>query len=650
MTSIRGVLVLSCCARVAAADPDPADGEVIEIHDVRSVESGEVRLPIAELREIPGALGDPVRAVTMLPGMTPTNTNRPEIYVRGAPPGDTGFFIDGIRVPLVFHAGVLTSVIPGALLEAVDLFASAAPARIGGVAGGAFELETRPPATVARGEARVLAFEAGALVETPIADGRGSVLAAARLGYPQLVASLVGADDIRLDYWDYQARASWALGEHDRIGVLAFGSHDHLAEIEPADTPDTPEMEVDQLRSDFHRVDLRYDHATATTKLHAAVTGGWTRQGAGSIRARDLSLGGRVEGEARLAPTLVIRGGAHVDHDAYTLRGTGGTDDPSAQSRASAAPAPRNTTAGAYVDLVWHATPALELVPGVRFDAYSSSRALAEASGTVPAVDPRLAARLRLRPEVSLLVAAGFAHQFPLLRVGAAPATAVSVPGFWAEGRRLQRAHQASAGVEWLLPEGFTATATAFASVTYGLTDLARTCQQIMMADVPTGPCGDRTTTGHAYGLELSLRRPLTERIAGWLGYTYSHATQDAGGITTPTVFDRTHVANAALAYQISAHWRLGARLTAYSGRVFAPPAAAGAVAIAPFRLPWFERLDLRAERRWSLAGRRSLALLFDVLNATFSRDHENVHCETTCTVVAGSLFFIPSAGVEGTF
>jgi hypothetical protein len=250
-------------------------------------------------------------------------------------------------------------------------------------------------------------------------------------------------------------------------------------------------------------------------------------------------------------------------------------------------------------------------------------------------------------PELAVTASAGLAHQLPLLRVGSAPATAISVPGFWAGARRLQRARQATAGIEWLLPEGIVGTATLFASQTHALTDLARSCQRIGIPGMePVSACGDAPSTGLAYGLELSLRRPMTERLGGWLAYTFSRASEETTTGTLASPFDRTHVASAAITYQLTRSWRIGTRLTAYSGAPFVLPTTG-----AQIRLPWFQRVDLRADRTWKLASGGSLAFVIDVLNATLSREQDRVMCDTTsCTIGAGNLFFVPSVGIEGTF
>jgi hypothetical protein len=68
-------------------------------------------------------------------------------------------------------------------------------------------------------------FDAGALLEAPFADGRGSALVAGRYGYPGPILGAVNPD-MELGYWDYQARTSWRVTPSDTLGLFAFGSHD----------------------------------------------------------------------------------------------------------------------------------------------------------------------------------------------------------------------------------------------------------------------------------------------------------------------------------------------------------------------------------------------------------------------------------------
>src|SRR5215831_14842389 len=169
----------------ARADEGP-DIQQVQVRGVPS-EPSRTQLTVEEAREIPGGLGDPLRAISALPGVSPMANGTPYLYVRGAPPWNTGYLVDGVRVPLLFHAGVVDSVISPSLVESIDFYPSAVPARYGGFTGGVIEERTSGPADHLHASASAKLYEAGALEESPLSEGRGSVLGAFRYGYPGVV-------------------------------------------------------------------------------------------------------------------------------------------------------------------------------------------------------------------------------------------------------------------------------------------------------------------------------------------------------------------------------------------------------------------------------------------------------------------------------
>ena len=219
---------------------------------------------------MPGAFGDPFRAIEALPGVTPLVSGLPYFYIRGAPPNDNGYYIDGIRVPLLFHVGIGQGVLHPGLVDRVDFFPGAPPASYGGVAGAIVAGQTRDPAPALRGEANLRLFDAGALLESPLGGSRGSVLVAGRYGYPGPILGAI-TPGLALSYWDYQARATWRLSDRDTLGMFAFGSHDYLAT--PSPSADPTAQPIEQFLSDFHRIDLRYDHALRARARSARADG-----------------------------------------------------------------------------------------------------------------------------------------------------------------------------------------------------------------------------------------------------------------------------------------------------------------------------------------------------------------------------------------
>ncbi|HET6149196.1 MAG TPA: TonB-dependent receptor [Polyangia bacterium] len=625
---------------------------------------GQARLSDAEVREMPGAFGDPFRAVEALPGVTPLVSGLPYFFMRGAPPNNNGYFLDGIRVPLLFHVGLAQGVIHPGLVDHVDFLSGSAPASYGGVAGAIIAGQTRDPAPAAHGEANLRIVDAGGLVESPVAGGRGSVLLAARYGYPGPVLGAI-TSDLTLSYWDYQARGTWRLSDRDTLGILAFGSHDYLATPSPSGDPTA--RPIEQFVTDFHRVDLRYDHALDDGRIRIGITGGHDRQGAAPIYITERSLAVRLDVDRRLSSSVRVRGGAvgRLDDHGFRQNATGPGDS---VPDSSANPPPTNLTAGVHADVIWRVSPRVEIVPGLRFDVFGSSRpdapgSTARVRTTVPAFDPRLSARVMMTPAVAWLSALGVTHQYPALRVGDF-APVFSVPGFPFGDRQLQTAVQASQGVEVMLPADIALTTTGFLSRWSGLTDLTGSCLQAMpdgMAQCPS----NQPVRGQAYGLELLARRPLSKRLSGWLSYTLSRSTREAHFITpsggdavarVPSEGDRTHVLNAILAYDLGRRWRVGARFVYYTGSPYSR--LDGTVPVPPYnalRAPAFFRLDVRIEKRWSLGKHGSIALVIEGQNVTLSTEKSGLFLDCTeapdaptrCTQGKVGPLTIPSVGVE---
>jgi hypothetical protein len=667
----------------SAQPPAPEPPEEVNVHGTRR-EIGQTTLSATDVREMPGAFGDPFRAIEALPGVVPVVSGLPYFYIRGAPPNDNGYYVDGIRVPLLFHVGAGPSVIHPALIDHVDFYPGAAPASYGGFAGATIAGQMRDAASTPHGEVNLRVIDAGALVETPIDDGRFTVLAAGRYGYPGPILSAI-TSSVKLDYRDYQTRATWRIGDHDTLGVFAFGSHDYLATMQSVGSvrsSDGNESSIsslqEQLVSDFHRLDLRWDHSFANGDGHVrvAATVGYDSQGAAPTYATDYSAATRLQVETKLSQTVRVRGGADARHDDYGFKlgapVPGGENVPS-----SANPPPTNVTVGAHADVVWRLSPRVEIVPGARFDVFQSSRATApgamtHANAIVPAVDPRLSARVTLTDSVAWLSTFGLSHQYAALRVGAIPPQEVSVPGFPFGVSQLQTVAQASQGVEVALPADFTATLTGFLSGWSGLTDLTANCVQLSPPDGPRQCPDEQPVHGQAYGLELLVRRPLSKRLTGWLSYTLSRSTREAHYITSSgseaaaTIvgdYDRTHVLNVLGAYDLGRRWRFGARLVFYTGTPYSDNFSPGQGAPLPplndRRFPPFYRVDLRLEKRWSLGKERSIAFVAEVQNVTLSTEARAYNCtgteigstnSTTCSVDKLGPITLPSVGVEAFF
>ncbi len=681
------VPVTTGVAPVVAAPPPapvPAPVEVVQVRGRKGAKAGQTTFGGAEVRQVPGAFGDAFRVMEALPGVTPMVSGLPFFFVRGAPPGNNGFYLDGVRVPLLYHVGVGPSVIHPGLVEKVDFYPGGYPARYGRFAGGILAGETRRPADEWHGEGNVRLFDAGALVEAPFAEGRGSALIAGRYSYTAAIISLAAPEAV-LDYWDYQARVTWKLGPRDRIGVFAFGSYDFFGEKKANGTTETA------FATQFHRIDARWDHDLPNHgKMRTALTVGSDATGTEELAGvRDRLIGARVNIEQPVGEDVLVRGGADVMLDHYDLLAADSRDQ--RRSQQSLYPPRNDLVLGMHVDAVIQAAERWEITPGVRFDLFESVKNLESLSrtvrlnssnGAVPSVDPRLLSRLRLTRAVTLVSTFGISHQ--------PPSFFVPIPGLQL-GRLddgLQTSIQTSQGIELALPIAFTFTPTVFYHRYFGLTDFATTCG--IGDDSPTqdntgGDCLDKRVGGRTVGLELLLRRSLTQKLTGWISYTLSRTTrqtrteaydlaslQNLEGNRRKTVsfqeipgdFDRTHVLNVIAAYDLGRGWRAGARFYYYTGRPYSRQAFG--YTVPPFneqRYPDFYRIDGRFEKAWQVGRKGRISVVLEWLNVTLRKEATSVKCGANATNVAEAIagandcqfdyigpVTVPSIGVEGVF
>jgi TonB family protein len=563
----------------------------------------------AEVRQLPGAFGDPFRAIEAMPGVTPIVSGIPFFYVRGAPPGNVGYFLDGIRVPYLYHVGLGPSVVHPGMVERVDLYPGGYPARFGRYAGGIVSGEATPPRTDLHGEANVRLYDLGALAEGGFANHRGTVLVGGRYSYTAALLSLV-SPNTDLAYRDYQARVTYDVTPRDRISAFTFGAYDLLSQTENG-------IETVVFGSEFYRLDLRHDHDFGRgTSLRTAVTLGYDQTLVSERRnAQDRMLALRSTLHHPLSKSVTWRAGADAMVDAFTADPVKWVDpDDPINARLNDFFAPRtDLAAGVWSDFVIALGPRVELTPGLRADVYRSGTA------TIPALDPRIAAKLRISDHLRLTHAYGVVHQ--------PPSFVVPVPGLTPGNLKggLQSAVQTSAGAEIDLPEATTATVTLFQNAFYDMNDALGS-----RSNVTTGGFGTAITQrarGHAYGLEVFIHRRLNRRLGGFLTYTLSRTTRTLDYSKFPSAFDRTHVANAALAYDLGRNWRAGTRLVVYTGT---PTIARnrGTIPVAPTlsnsRNPAFYRVDLRLEKRWNLSRAAWISFIAEVLNATLSKEMYN--------------------------
>ena len=629
---------------------DPYESTVRSDRD--RTEVSRTTLSGRELTRVPGTFGDPFRAVNTLPGVSQVMSLLPLPIVRGSSPGDTGVFLDGVRLPLLFHLFGGPSVVHPELIDHVDFYPGGFPVNYGGYTGGIIDGQTRASKPdEQKVDLDVNLVQAGALVREPIEPLGMTFTAAGRTGYPGLVLSLL-TPNLKLAYWDYQVRLD---GGSSRNGwtIFSYGAEDVVRVRASENDPLTTVALFT-----FHRVDLRYRRGdTESNQLFRVVLGyDDSLLATDSDRSVGAGTGGKswsVNPQARvhqqIAPVLDLNAGADVTISTITTPPDGGA--PSTLSTLEN-PDGTLTTAGVFVEAVLRPTPQLSVIPGVRADLYHETGQAQSVDQS--SIDPRLMARYKISDAelggTTLKGVVGRYHQPPRLFV--------PVPGLEQSSLDLGllASTQTSVGAETRLGPSSDLDLNLYYNdnnpVLFDLTvnPTAADVQQPQPAyppwQLPPPSAGNTQPqaisdlytkrAGRAYGLELLLRHHDSNGLFGWISYSLSRSERQADdGTWQPSDFDRTHILNFVAGIRLPRNWEFGARVLYQSGT---PLTTIFGTNISRSD-PEFQ-LDLRIDKR-AVWNTWLLDFYVDILNSTVS--------EETGGLLGGQgiRFVIPTVGIR---
>lgn len=634
--------------------------ETVVRDDRPRTEVTRITLHEQELREVPGTLGDPFRVVMLMPGVGSLASGISYPVVRGSQPAATGFFLDDVRIPMLYHLMLGPAVIHPDFIDTVDFFPGSPPVQYGRLLGGAVEGRlSRPREDRLHVTAYADLLNSGGFIEYPFESTGTSVSVAGRVSYSALLITLGSkllsdpdAEGVHANFWDYQARIEQKVGE-GRVRLFALGSSDDVGS-----SPSTYYVGSGGggIVSRFHRVDLRGTHPLAGGDAEVGVTVGSDALGltgqeserlpSGAMNIRDVgeyalrqtTFAMRAGWKRRLDETLELAVGGDVEHRraATDITGTGippGTtpEDPTDPIKS---PSSLATFSGAYAAVTWVPTGKWVLQPGVRVDNYHLSPGI---NHTV--VEPRLTVRHQLNDTLVLKGGAGVFHQ--------PPTVLVHLPAVDTASLRygLQEGLQFDVGAEWKALDGLELSGDAFYNPLTRAVELD--LQQVVENRRRRGLASpDPSASGYAYGFELMARHPLGRDWFGWVSYSFLQSKRrvrfdrysDEDRVvsteegTLPFAFEQAHVVNAALSYKFGNNWTVGTVVHFNTGRP-----ESGEITTLTQRLvttpegrqEWvrqdrdkaeqldaFFRVDLRVAKSWAMED-FTLDAYLDVLNVS---------------------------------
>jgi TonB family protein len=636
-----------------------------------------------EVSRVPGTGGDALRSLQSLPGVARPPGLAGLLIVRGSGPQDTNTYVDGVLVPLIYHFGGLSSVVPTELLDRIDFYPGNFSAKYGRVMGGIVDVGLRSPDTECRdakgaptgknncvhGLAQVDLIDTRVLVQAPLGNDWSMAIAGRRSWVdlwlkPVLESAGAGVTAAPV-YFDYQLILERKPSKNSKFRAQFYGSDDTLKIIINNPSAQEPGFGGQLAFSTaFYRAQAIYEQklapkwdlystlAVGRDVVHFGIASAEFRLDAGGIELRN-EIGYQAAHWLKFNAGLDFLTVPVFVHVRAPEPPRPGEPDPGPFTSRPVLETKDKTTAfrpAWYLEAEANPTKRWSIVPGARVD---FARDTGHAS-----FDPRVNTRYNLRGgdasgdrRTTVKAGVGLFSQPPQFQETDAV--------FGKVGLYSNHSMHVSVGVEQEISRQVEVSLEGYYKNLYNL--------------VSRAPGLDGTFdynnegSGKVIGAETLIKYKPDDRFFGWIAYTLSRSTRKDAPNADQYLFqfDQTHILTALGSYRMGHGWEVGARFRLVSGNTYTPvlngiPAlyAADAGSYTPLqgkpfskRLPLFHQLDLRVEKNWQFQDWRLMTYL-DVWNAYNNAAVEDIQYNFNFTKSAPQtgLPIIPSMGVRGEF
>jgi hypothetical protein len=633
--------------------------------DPRTPDMSVVRLDLAAVKLLPPVLGepDPIRSLTLLPGVSLSSDASTAFSVRGGAADQNLFLLDEATIYNPSHVLGFLSTFNTDAVDNVTLYKGAIPARFGGRLSSVVDVRQREGnAKEFAGSASIGLLASRLALEGPLPKSRGSYMLAARRSYADVFARASSDSALReatAYFYDVNAKTNLRLGSsgalllsgylgRDRFGqgasldagwgnkaatlrwnqafggrlfskvTAAWGDYDYRLDV-PIDSRDSITWS-----SRIRSVDLKIDQTFYLSDGNSLEFGAQLveqefRPGKIEPRGADSTIRRReVPARFGLAPALYLGQDVQLGSRVavrYGLRYA-------AFERRGAATVTRYRN---DAPVVYNGALA-RYEPGVPRDSirYRAGQRISFFDG----LEPRVSARVTVSDDASIKASYARTQQFIAL---ASRTNSVTPLDVWEPvgpyvkplvSDQFAVGYSRSGASHELSVEAYYKTSSNLIDFIDGADVVLNPRLETLLVQ------GD----GRAYGVEVLARR-RTGRTTGWVSYTLGRAEQRVplpagstaggginGGRYYPSPFDKTHNLSVVVMRPLGAKWTLGSTFALASGLPATLPVAryyVDGLLVSEYsarngsRLPLYHRLDLSATRRF---GRGELQ--FGVINA----------------------------------
>jgi len=583
--------------------PITVEGEALEVVEERLPEKvSKIILVQEESRRIPGTAGDPVKALSTLPGIVVASGQGGPgaVYVRGSGQDDNAAIINRIPVEYLYHFGDLSGISPSVvnpnLVKDFNAFLGGFPVEYDDKLGGILDVQLRNPKNDRLHQTYRLAIhEAAFLVEGPVQEenDNDSFYVAGRMSYldriltPKIINKLInsGADEEDKDDFTivtlpkyYDAQANW----HRDLNKGYFDAYFFTAgDSVSVNISEKAVKNRDPAVAGTLSIDLSY-YSVGANWLHRfnnSLTGigTWTyrQSNAKQIIGTDPVTKENffVKTDTKFAtfdPQLIWR--AHPKHEItagsnFTRNWTPidlyitvlPSEDNVNYNFTTSEKYRFDTTLHAgmitpYVKHRWQITDKLTSSLGLRYSYIKASGGI-EMSG----YSPRGTMDYQIHKQVLLSASWGKYLQFPN---GATIISGIGNPtmGFTEAEHRILSAEYKPTSLWSIKLEGYHKPMEKL----------------VLFIPEQRAPNNyDNIGEGEAYGLDLLIKREFRNRTMGWLSYSYSKSSRTTvKGDDRNFASDQPHTLNFVWSQPMTGGWKRwtwGVKLTMHSGATYTP-------------------------------------------------------------------------------
>lgn len=663
------------------------DDEIVGVYRLPVEDVTKRTISTEEIRRIPGTFGDPIRVIQNLPGAARAPLGTGLLVIRGANPEDSAVYIDGIRVPLIYHLGGYSSVINADLVDSIDYLPGGYGVEYGRSMGGVVDVKTRREFP----ERHRISWNTDVLDTSVLYEGRAGkddaigVAVAGRRSYIDAFIPFFTRGrgfTIKPRWYDYQLKVDALKLPRGRLSGFLFGFEDVLRVATPEgfaqgtdqdtqgdlgtlygthrgmvtwETPLSDRLDlrvVPSMGLDLAQFNLgeEFDLSQSQWLAELRAEVDWRPSPAVETTLGFDFIGGwyKFETQFPFDPTSIASYDPLEEREPFTQTGKGWAWGPDLYLEVDIRPLADRQR--------------LLLQPGLRLDFVNIVDQF-----SILGLDPRFIGRMEVVDGGSLKLGTGLYNQPPQPFESWRPGGGVDLDFEWAWANEVGWEQDLGAGVE---------------------ADLAL-FYKVLQDQIVSNPDLDsfddqffiNEGIGRVYGLETIVRKAPTGRLFGWLSYTLSRSVRNdypaRRGFTGTGAFgpfegeqgwyrydfDQTHILVAVAGYSLPWDLQASGKVQYVTGNPYTP--YAGGVydidqdSYQPYstgtynsqRQPPFFAVDLRVDRTFTFK-RWQLELYLDLLNVLRGENPEFVqyNYDYTEQYYVRGLPFIPSPGFQADF